>query len=129
MTEILILISKSTFQHSYLCAFAYCLHSYVGCINFVFYLVNSSQNVDILSKNYSIFTWTPELPEKFQNAIFWRFLKFLQLDNSNRSKNNPKKFFWKYLKNDGRYGRSKFWHSRWRCWFAGWNMTKIFLSI
>ena len=21
-------------------------------------------------KNYSIFTWTPELPEKFQNAVF-----------------------------------------------------------
>ena len=24
-----------------------------------------------LSKNYSSFTWTPELPEKFQNAVFF----------------------------------------------------------
>ena len=51
------------------------------------------------------------------------------MGNPNRSQNNPENFFWKYLKNDGRYGRSKFWHSRWRCWFAGWDMTKFLLSI
>ena len=45
-----------------------------------------------MCKNYSIFTWTPELTEKFQNAVFWIFLKFLQLGNSNSSKNNPKNF-------------------------------------
>ena len=71
-----------------------------------------------LIKNFSIFTWTPELPEKFQNSVFWRYFEFLQLGNSNRSKNNLKNFFWKYLKNDG---HSKFWHSRWSCWFTGWD--------
>ena len=67
--------------------------------------------------------------KNFKTPFFWRFFEFLQLGNSNRSKNDPKKFFWKYLKNDGRYSRSKFCHSRWRCWCAGWDMTKIFLSI
>ena len=28
-----------------------------------------------LFKNYSIFTWTPELPEKFQNAVFFGDIK------------------------------------------------------
>ena len=65
-------------------------------------------------------------PKNFKRPFFWRFFEFLQLGNSNRSKNDPKIFFWKYLKNDRRYGHSKFWHSRWRCWFAGWDMTKIF---
>ena len=67
--------------------------------------------------------------KNFKTLFFWRFFEFLQLGNSNRSKNDPKIFFWKYLKNDGRYGRSKFWDSRWRCWFVGWDMIKIFLSI
>ena len=89
----------------------------------------SGSKILALVKNYLIFTWTPELTENFKTPFFWRFLKFLQLGNSNRSKKDPKIFFWKYLKNDGRYGRSKFWHSRWRCWFVGWDMTKIFLSI
>ena len=55
----------------------------------------------IQSKNYSIFTWPPELNEKFQNAIFLRFFKFLQLGNSNRSKNDQKNFFENISKTTG----------------------------
>ena len=91
-----------------------------------------------LKKSISWFAWprttqvSPGLQsylKNFKTPFFWRYFEFLQLGNSNRSKNDPKQFFWKYLKNDGRYGHSKFWHSRWRCWFVGWDMTKIFLSI
>ena len=98
---------------------------------------NSNGNGIHFRKRFCILIWFDSwsldcllVPKISKRCFFGDFLNsFNWVTQIHRSKNDPKNFFWKYLKNDGRYGHSKFWHSRWRCWFAGWDMTKIFLSI
>ena len=48
-----------------------------------------------LAKNHWILTWMEQLFNKFENAVFVEYFKFLLLGNSNGSKTNPKKNFLK----------------------------------
>ena len=70
-----------------------------------------------------------QLFQKFQNAIFSRYLIFLPVGDWNGSKTLPKFFLQKYLKNCRRQAPSKFWSSQGRGSSFSCVTIKIFCSI